>query len=201
MRRWGVTVLPIQLKSFPERVASVLGSLTKKPQLLMIAGLCGILLIFASSLLGRGSDEKTSADSSAPITAQEYCSVLEEGVRQLVADITGDSDATVVITLESGVRYSYADATEVTSSNATSGENGTESHNETRSYVTVRTSDGGEQALLITELMPQVRGVAIICSGGDDEQLAEKIRGAVTAAFDITSKRVYIAGGNGYEKR
>ena len=56
-------------------------------------------------------------------------------------------------------------------------------------------ADGGEQALIVTEIMPQIRGVAIICKGGNIEQTAEKIKNAVTAALNITSKRVYISGG------
>lgn len=165
----------------------------------MAVGLCGILLIFVSSLFtGRPAKGNNSSESSG-ITAEEYREVLEKGVRQIVSDITGDRSPTVMVTLESGMRYSYADATEVTSSDST-GSTDTASRSETRSYTTVRTSDGGEQALLITEQMPKIRGVAVICLGGDDEAVAEKIRGAVTAAFDITTKRVYIAGGNSYEK-
>ena len=62
-------------------------------------------------------------------------------------------------------------------------------------------ADGGEQALLVTTEMPEVRGVAIVCEGGDSEAINEKIENAVTAALDITSKRVYIAGGSYDEKR
>ncbi len=62
-------------------------------------------------------------------------------------------------------------------------------------------ADGGEQALLVTAEMPEVRGVAVVCRGGDDELINEKIKNAVTAALNITSKRVYIAGGTDNEKR
>ena len=36
---------------------------------------------------------------------------------------------------------------------------------------------------------------------GNDEQIAEKIEKAVTAALNITTKRVYISGGTDNEKR
>ena len=48
--------------------------------------------------------------------------------------------------------------------------------------------------MLITEKMPEIRGVAIVCEGGDSEFIKEKITNSVTAALDITSKRVYICG-------
>ena len=60
----------------------------------------------------------------------------------------------------------------------------------------MKTADGGEQALLITEQMPEIRGVAIVCEGGDNEIINEKIKNTVTAALNITSKRVYICGRN-----
>lgn len=193
-------ILPIRLKSFLEKAGERTADFAKKPKTLMIAGLCGILLIFASSLLPRSSEKNTSAAAETKITAEEYRDALQAEVCRIVTGITGDEAPTVVITLESGMRYSYADATEITSSDST-GSTDTASRSEIRSYITVRTSDGGEQALLITEKMPEIRGVAVICRNGDSEAIAEKIRGAVTAAFDITSKRVYIAGGSSYEKR
>lgn len=168
----------------------------KKPKTLMILGLIGIFLIFISSMLPSG-EKKTENTASAAITAEEYRTELEKSVKELVKEITGDRNASVVITLDSGVRYSYADATETDVTSSSGNDNEQESSSVSRSYITVRTSDGGEQALLVTEYMPEVRGVAIVCSGGNNEQTAERIRGAVMAALDITSKRVYITGGNG----
>ena len=54
--------------------------------------------------------------------------------------------------------------------------------------------------LVVTEIMPQIRGVAIVCELGDSPAIAERIQNAVTAALDITSQRVYIAGGAYNEK-
>ena len=71
----------------------------------------------------------------------------------------------MVITLESGIIYSYADTNEGTSANKTgSGQESTSSESK-QSYITVKTADGGEQALLITTEMPQVRGVAVVARG------------------------------------
>ena len=101
----------------------------------------------------------------------------------------------MVITLESGIKYSYADISEGISENKTASNSESTSSELKQSYITVKTADGGEQALLVTTEMPEVRGVAIVCEGGDDEIINEKIQNAVTAALNITSKRVYIAGG------
>ena len=164
--------------------------LIKNPKLLVTIGLVGIVLIFISSFFG-GDTESGNTVSGSEYSPEQYCEQLERRVQRLVEHITGDKDATVVITVDGGKSYEYADATEYTAS--TSDEQESESTN--KSYITVRTADGGEQALIISETMPKVRGVAIVCDGGDDEIISKSIENAVTAALDITSKRVYIAGG------
>ncbi len=173
----------------------------KSPKILMIAGLSGMLLICLSSFIGGGSSQKTKTPSGENLTAEEYRVQLEESIKGIVESITGSDNAKVVITLESGIRYSYADVNEGVSSDKTESDSKSTTSESKQTYITVKSADGGEQALLVTTEMPEVRGVAIVCEGGDNEQINEKIQNAVTAALNITSKRVYIAGGSSDEKR
>ncbi len=171
--------------------------ITQNPKLLLIIGVCGIALIFISSLFGgEDKNEKNTTDATT-CTAEEYCETLEKSIKSIVTGITGDKKPTVVITLESGIRYSYASADETDTTTATGSSTDQSSESKKQSYITVKPADGGEQALIVTEIMPEVRGVAIICEGGNNEITAEKIKSAVTAALNITSKRVYISGGTG----
>ncbi len=173
-------------------------NITKNPKLLVILGLCGILLIFISSLFPSDNSKDETA-AAAEFVTEEYRTTVQNGVKEIVTRVSGDRDPTVLVTLESGVRYSYAsaDETDTSKSGDTSGDS---RESKKQSYITVKTADGGEQALIITEIMPEVRGVAIICEGGNDTALAEKIENAVTSALNITTKRVYISGGTGNEK-
>ena len=173
----------------------------KSPKLLVIAGISGILLICLSSFIGSGTKKQSGVPSGDVITAEEYRAQLEESITGIVKSITGSNKVKVVITLESGIKYSYADINEGTSANKTDSNSESTSNESKQSYITVKSADGGEQALLVTTEMPEVRGVAIVCEGGDDGQINEKIQNAVTAALNITSKRVYIAGGSSDEKR
>lgn len=171
-------------------------NLTKNPRLLLIIGLCGIALIFLSSIFSGSKDNKKIANEvQNTYTAQSYCDDLEKDIRALVASITGDKSPTVVITLENGIRYTYASADETDTSSSSGSTNDQASESKKQSYITVKTADGGEQALVVTEIMPDIRGVAIICNGGSNEIIAEKIKNAVMSALNITSKRVYISGG------
>ena len=172
-------------------------NLTKNPKVLIILGLVGIALIFISSIFPSGDNNKESVTQENGYNAKEYREALENDVKNIVTGITGDKNPTVVITLESGVRYSYASAAETDTSSSTGSSSDQSSESKKQSYITVKTADGGEQALVVAEIMPEVRGVAIICSGGNNQSVVEKIQNAVTAALNITTKRVYISGGNG----
>ena len=167
----------------------------KKPKTVLIIGLVGIGLIVLSSLFSSGESKKENM-KTGEMTAEEYKTILEEDIKETVTDITGSKNVSVVITLESGIKYSYADIREETLTEKK--ENEKEStDNETKSgYITVKTAEGGGQALLVTTQMPKDRGVAIVCDGGDNERIAEKIQNAVMSALNISSKKVYICGRN-----
>lgn len=168
----------------------------KNPKALIILGLAGIVLIFLSSLGGESEEVVNTEAPFSEFSVEEYRLKLTEDVEQIVKQITGNSNVTVVITLESGMRYKYADITEGSSADKTENNTVQTSSESKQNYITVKTSDGGEQALLVTAQMPEIRGVAIVCVGGDNELIAEKIENTVTAALNITSHRVSIAGGN-----
>ncbi len=169
--------------------------LAKNPKLLVIAGLCGIFFIFLSSIFSGEEKSEKTAEIKTEYTAQQYCEMLEDNIKSIVSGITGDKSPTVVVTLESGIRYSYASADETDMSSSTGNSNDQSSESKKESFITVKNSDGSERALIVAEIMPEIRGVAIICKGGNQEATAEKIKNAVMAALNITSKRVYISGG------
>ncbi|MBR0467058.1 MAG: hypothetical protein IJJ40_06180 [Clostridia bacterium] len=161
----------------------------------VITALClgGVALIVLSTFIPKSKETREQNESGIEI--DEYTNELKGDIEKIVTKITGDKNPTVVVTLESGTRYTYADTKENDTAKSESSSGGQNTEKTKRSYVTVRDSDGAEKALVIAESMPEIRGVAIICEGGDDEYLSAKISGAVTAALNITSKRVYISGG------
>lgn len=181
-----------------ESIKKVLPKL-KNPKFLIILGFAGILLIFLSSLGPSGKENKNSTSSICTFSAEDYKAQLEEDITAMVRKMTGSKNISVMVTLESGVKYSYAESAEGVTEQKSEKDTESSSEEIKQSYITVKTSDGGEDALLVTEIMPEIRGVAIVCDGGDDEFTREKIKNAVMAALNITSKRVYIAGGATYE--
>lgn len=172
--------------------SSVLKKLTEGKRLFII-GIVGILLIGLSSFSSKKPKSNTEAKASFT-DVKEYVTDLQNRIREIVVGLSGDKSATVVITLETGVRREYAGETQDSTSQK-SGNSVSETDTDVKKKaITVKTSDGSEEALIVTEYMPQIRGVAIVCKAGGNEQIKKDISDAVTAALGITSKRVYIGG-------
>ena len=62
-------------------------------------------------------------------------------------------------------------------------------------YILVRDADGSEQALAVMEVEPVVKGVIIVCQGGNNPTVQQNIINAVTTALDISSARVCVVQG------
>ena len=81
-----------------------------------------------------------------------------------------------MVTLESTVRYSYAENDKGNSSE----------------YVTIRDKDGSESGVILSENTPSVRGVAVVCKGGDKPEKKLEIIKLVSALLKLPENRVYV---------
>lgn len=124
-----------------DRLIEKITGAVKNPKILIALGLTGILLICLPSFFG--GSKKNETVRGGEINVEEYRAGLEKSVEEIVSSITGSKSVKVVITLESGIIYSYADTNEGVSANKTgSGQESTSSESK-QSYITVKTADGG----------------------------------------------------------
>lgn len=168
-------------------------TLLQKPKALIIVGALGILLIILSSLFTKSGGKQTDI-TGVDFSIEDYKESLEENIKDIVEEISGDKKAEVIVTLESTVEYSYADTLEESLSDKSDDKSSAEESQSKNEYIIIKNSDGSEKAVLIKAKLPEIRGVAIVCNDGDNELINLKVTNAVTAALNITSKRVYICG-------
>lgn len=143
-----------------------------------IAGLfVGIFLLIASNFLPQKND--TDSDT---YTIQYYTEILEQRITNLCNSIHGVQDATVLLTLECGSEYVYAQNTT---------ENGQGSG--AWDYVIIQQGNG-EETILVTEIYPKIRGVAVVCTGGDTAEIQSTITELLSASLGISSHRIRVAG-------
>ncbi len=162
-------------------------------KLLLIVALAGVgvLLLVMSEWLSAGGEEKTAKAETVGSDPYllEYRTALEESLKKTVSSIDGAGICTVMVTLDCTVENIYAQ-----NQNTENGAHEEESsYTGTSDYVIVKSGSSTEQGLLLTVLQPKVRGVAVVCEGGDSFIVKQAITEAVTALFSVGSNQVSVA--------
>ncbi len=140
---------------------------------IIILAFLGILLIVFSGQIGHPSDEKAE-------TVQEYTDVsfytgyLENRIGDLCRSIEGIQEAAVFLTLDCSSEYVY-------------------SEDGASDYLILSGSDG-EQAIMLCEIYPKVRGVAVVCTGGDLPRIRETVTELLSASLGLPSNKIKVAG-------
>lgn len=179
-----------------EKDHKVFSALSEKyGKIIIFAGLAGIALIFLSGFFK--SDSTASTQEVNKITAEQYTAQLETNLSNIVSSIDGAGKTKVLVTLESGVETKYAteqkNNTETTQENTAGSTTKTQQSGDSEiKYITVKDADGTERALAITEIQPKVKGVVIVCTGGEQTVVKQRIVSAVTTALGISSNKVFV---------
>ena len=130
---------------------------------LVIAALAGALILFFSP---SESKNQPVGDENA-----EYIKEAENKIKQTVGAICG-GDVYVIVTLEYGKETQYAKNT---------AENSEQTVTSSGAPVVTRTA------------APVIRGISVVCKGGSDPVIRQRITEALSCAYGISSARIYVA--------
>ena len=156
----------------------------KKAGFILILGCIGITFIFLSELFPENKDKNSLVKERNLSEISEKESELEKRIGEAVSKIKGAGRTNVVITFESSDEYFYA------KNNASDYDQNGESNE--FEFVIIE-GENGEEPLLIKKKEAEIRGVLVICDGGKDPFVREKILEAVCALLDISSNKVSVA--------
>lgn len=126
-------------------------------------------------------------------TITEYKQNLEEDILNILSSMQGVGKVNVMITLENGVENIYV--TEESFSTDISKDNNiisSERRNGETSTLIVEDANGRRQALLKMTIEPKVRGVFVVCDGGDNILIVSRITEAIKALLNISSTKIYV---------
>lgn len=154
---------------------------SKKTFICFAAGLLGILLIFASEAFGNTSKKSKETEK----TYTSYSNETEEKLADIISKVEGAGKTKVFLTIEESEEYVYAQ-------NISSDRNDGLQLNEDKEYVIVD-GNGGKSGLLVKTVNPKIRGVAIVCEGGDDPAVQQRIYSCVSASLGISTARISIS--------
>ena len=172
----------------------------KYRRVVLLLGVLGIALIFLSGFFQDRAAESKAASVSAQTgvtDADQYVKQLEENLADIVNGISGGTDAKVMITLEKGTQYVYATEQKKSQQKTQDQNTGATTRNQENNsletnYIIVKDADGSQKARAITEVQPVVKGVIVVCKGGDLPSVQQNIIDAVTTALNISSARVCV---------
>lgn len=154
-------------------ISKIKEKLKSSPKLvtyILIAAVCAALLLIMNT-----SDSEASSEDNNSLSAgdTEYKSELEKELENIISKIDGVGKVTVMLTVESTYSYEYVKDY---------------SDDEIETVIV-----GNKEALISKISNPHVSGVLVVCSGGDNVSVKEKIINAVATVLDIPLSRVYVA--------
>lgn len=143
---------------------------------ILLAAFVGVLLLLLDEP-NKSVDAASDTDDGGFTSVQFYTENLEERIAKLCREVHGVSEVYVLLTLDGGSEKIYAE----------------DSAASARDYVILQGSTE-EQPVLIREIYPKIRGVAIVCSHGDDSAMQLTITELLSAALGIPSSSIRVAG-------
>lgn len=150
----------------------------KKILLISVLLICGILLMLSSAGGSEGEEKGFDIDKLDPA---DYAKTVEERVEELCNRIDGVSFTYAVVTLKGGYRAIYASDYQSSSANS-------------KNQTVIIGSGSAEQGLLVGYENPEIAGIGIVCSGGDDALVRREIISVISSAFNVSSNKIFVAG-------
>ena len=132
---------------------------------IVIAIACIVFLLFS-----------TENAKPAAVAKISYEDTVEKKLAELIVGLGGVSNVKVMVVQECGTEYIYATDKEVS-----------QDRENTEYY-----SAGDKEALLIKEISPIIKGVAVVCDGKGSTSVKAKITELVSSVLDIPSTRIFV---------
>ncbi len=157
----------------------------KKVALLLILALTGVLFLIISDFIG-ADDNKI--ESEEYMSTDEYAESIENKLENIISSVDGAGETVVMVTLESREENIYAK--EIKSDEET--DSGKSANKYEYEYVIIKSGSSAESGMLLKVIEPGVRGVAIVCDGGDNAAVRENIINTVSAVLDIKTNKISV---------
>ena len=164
---------------WPELALKWKGALGKYWYALLVAA-GGVLLMARPTGAGRTEEQPAAAP------AEEFdLEAFEEKLEQVLSQIRGAGETSVVLTLDGGSRQVLAQDRDQ------DGEGGVAS-----TTVTVGRGSGSQEVVPLQTLAPSFRGALVVCPGGGNAQVRLELIQAVSALTGLRSDCISVCEGN-----
>ena len=174
------------MRKLTEEIERVADSLKKdrKKLAILLAALAGIILIVISSAGEENISEEDATQPQSDFSESEYTAMIEQRLEETVASLYGAGRASVMVTLECDYETVYARDGSYSKDEASS--------DEKNEYIIIDSSEH-EDGLVLKTVTPRVRGVAVLCEGGNDPYVCEQITEMLSALLDLGSSSISVS--------
>ena len=156
----------------------------KKLWILIAAGVLGILLLVYGGIEKKEpSEAATQVFRYENLNPADYAREVEERVATLCSRVKGAGRTYAVVTLGGGYRAVFA-------TDSQSGSSGQ------KDEIVLIGNGSAETAVLLGYENPVIEGIGIVCEGGDNPNVQKEIISLVSAAYHISSARIYVVRGD-----
>ena len=144
-----------------------------------------VLLIYISTF--NSSSSKTPYEAT---TTTEYAAMLESKLENVIKQIDGVGNVSVMVTLSSGPEYVYA-TSEEEKINENQGSGSTTSSTTITKEPVIISGD----VVVIKEIMPTVGGIVVVAGGADNTRVKLEIIKAIQALLDVPQANIEVLVG------
>ncbi len=156
----------------------------KNWKVVCILAAVGIALLLGADWFTPNTPKK---NPTTTLTAEEYRQQIQAQLTELLQEMQGVGACQVYVSLENGVEYVYA----TNERNNADSKSDTTSEDNQKTVILIDGADG-ETGLLLTEIQPKIKGVVVVCEGGNQEAVVTRVTAAVTTALNISARRVCV---------
>ncbi len=157
----------------------------KKSLAILAVALVGIILIVISSASESETKKgETEAVKDAGFSEAEYTLQLEKRLEEMISAMYGAGRTKVAVTLECDYETVYAK-----DGSFSKDENSSDEKNE---YIIIDSTEQ-EDGLVLKTVTPRVRGVAVLCEGGNDPQVQAQINQLLSALLNLGSNHISVS--------
>ena len=176
----------------PFRLFAFISGKNLKIIVLIIIFIVALVVFF--KLSGEKSSSKTSSVSSSQVylTSLEYSQALEQKLEGVLSQVKGAGQVKVMISLDGSPELKYAMDSDTNVSNSS---NGITSSTSSESPILVG-KNGSTSPLILTEILPKVKGVIVVSSGANDISIKLDILNSVSTLLGISTDKINVLKGN-----
>ena len=163
----------------------------KKIKLIVLVVILIVGLILFMKIGGTKSSVKSSQSTELEYqTTMSYCEQLEKKLEKVLSQVKGAGQVKVMISLEGSPELVYAMDSDSKVSSTNSGSTTTSS-----STPIIIQRNGKSGPLILTEKLPNVKGVIIVSSGANDVSIKIDILNSVSTLLDISTDKINVLKG------